>query len=98
MRYTCFSGDVLVCQRFVTEQLQFFGCGNMQDVQARSGNLCQTDSQFGRGITCRNGTDTGVGTDGNVIRSFIFLLVFLDIVFLLFPDLRNGRQSAYPYR
>ena len=56
----------------------------MQDVQARSGNLCQTDSQFGRGITCRNGTDTGVGTDGNVIRSFIFLLVFLDIVFYCF--------------
>ena len=42
MRYTCFSGDVLVCQRFVTEQLQFFGCGNMQDVQARSGNLCSS--------------------------------------------------------
>ena len=31
-----------------------------------------------------NGTDTGVGTDGNVIRSFIFLLVFLDIVFYCF--------------
>ena len=84
MRHACFGCDILVFQRLVTKQLQLFGRGYVQNMQARSGNSRQTDGQLGRCVTGRNGTDTGMGVDRNVIRSFVFLPVFLDIGFYRF--------------
>ena len=53
----------------------------MQNMQSCSGNSCQTDGQLGRGIAGGNGTYTGVGIDGDVVRSLVFFLVYLDIGF-----------------